>query len=312
MVTYHLKSTLTLNSPAIPSMDGTFGFHGNGKEFLVGGWDGVAPTFKTVFKSDNRGVTWSALADFNHKFHTGATCIVNGIAYVVGGDQLSPSVDGDWRRSSHSFDTSTEVWTQIAANPGVQNRCLAGLAFLNDSFFLVGGQDDNFGTNVYNTVLRSDDGLATFTTAQSDTKTQGFRNPLSWGTIVAHQGLLWSVCGSQHVGAHGKQIFSSPDGITWTYRATFRGLSRTYCQVLSHGGRLWLFNGHNARFNSAGNPTGNLSDVWTIDVLNGGRIVQTYQGQTAWSARHAATTWSTPGGIMCALGGAGDCWLMEV
>jgi hypothetical protein len=303
---YTRKAANTL----LPSMDGTWGFYANGADYLIGGWDGIAPTFKTVFKSTNQGVTWSALPDFNHRFHTAATCVVNNVGYIVGGDQLSLAVDGDWRRSSHKFEN--ETWTQIAANPGIQNRCLAGLVHLNDSFFMVGGQDDNSGTTVYDTVLRSDDGLQTFTTIQSDTKAQGFSNPLSWGAVWVHQGLIWSICGSRHAGPHGKFIYSSLDGITWTYRGLFRGLSRTYCQILSHNGRIWVFNGHNSRFNSAGNPTGNLRDVWTIDVLNGGRIVQTYQGETAWSRRHAMSIWSNPQGIMCALGTDADCWMLEV
>lgn len=304
---YTLK---TANMSPVPQMDGTWAFYSNGADYLVGGWDGVAPTFKTVFKSTNQGVTWSALPDFNHRFHTAATCVVNGVGYIVGGDQLSPTVDGDWRRSSHKFDN--EVWTQIAANPGIQNRALSCMVHLDDSFYVIGGQSDNSGTVVYDTVLRSDDGLNTFSTILADTKTQGFTNPLSWGSCWVHQGLIWSICGSRHASPQGKFIFSSPDGITWTYRGTFRGLSRSYCQVISHNGRIWVFNGHNSRFNSAGNPTGNLRDVWTIDVLNGGRIVQTYQGQTGWGIRHAMSIWSNPQGIMCCLGIGVDCWLLEV
>lgn len=302
---FHLKSSSSLPT----AMDGTFGFYANGYDYLVGGWDGIAPTYKTLFRSDNDGVTWAAQTDFNHKFHTAATCVVDDVAYVVGGDQLSPSVDGDWRRSSHKFESGS--WSQIAADPGIQNRCLAGLVYYNSSFYLIGGQDDNSGTTTYDTVLRSDDGLVTFSSIQSDTKTQGFTNPLSWGSVCVHQGLIWSICGSRHVGPHGKRIFSSSDGITWTYRGEFRGLSRTYCQVLSHNGKIWVFNGHNASFDSAGNPTGDLREYWTIEVLNGGRIVQTYKGTTGWNRRHAMSIWSNPRGIMCALGGTRDCWMLE-
>lgn len=303
---FHLCSDTSL--PV--AMDGTFGFHIGGYDYLVGGWDGTAPTYKTVFRSANRGVTWVAQTDFNHKFHTAATCVVNDKAYIVGGDQLSPSVDGDWRRSSHKFEAGS--WSQIAANPGIQNRCLGGLIFYNDSFYLVGGQDDNSGSTTYDTVLRSDDGLVTFNSIQSDTKTQGFTNPLSWGSLCVHQGLMWSICGSRHAGPHGKRIFSSSDGITWTYRGEFRGLARTYCQVLSHNGKIWVFNGHNIAFNSTGNPTGNLREYWTIEVLNGGRIVQTYKGNTGWDRRHAMSIWSTPYGIMCALGSDRSCWMLEI
>lgn len=303
---FHQNSSLNLPN----TMDGTFGFYIGGYDYLVGGWDGTAPTYKTVYRSDNRGVTWAAQTDFNHKFHTAASCVVDDKAYIVGGDFFNPSIDGDYRRSSHKFETGS--WSQIASNAGIGNRCLGGMVYLNGSFYIVGGQDDISGTNVFDTVMRSDDGCQSFTTILADTKTQGFTSPLSWGSVCVHQGLIWAICGSRHAAQHGRKIISSSDGINWTFRGWFRGMSRSYAPVVSHNGKIYVFNGNNPRFNSTGNPDGNLSDYWTIEVLNGGRIVQTYKGDTGWARQHAISIWSTPYGIMMALGGTRHSWLFEV
>ena len=109
-------------------------------------------------------VVWrrAAQTDFNHKFHTAASCVVDDKAYIVGGDFFNPSIDGDYRRSSHKFESGS--WSQIASNAGIGNRCLGGMVYLNGSFgfYIVGGQDDISGTNVSDTVMRSDDGCQSF------------------------------------------------------------------------------------------------------------------------------------------------------
>lgn len=294
--------------------DGTFGFWDGTYNHLVGGWSVLASpqTFKTHWRSDNDGVTFSALPDFDYRFHTAATCVVNNVAYIVGGDTLSPTYDGDWRRSSHKYENG--AWSQIAANPGIANRCLCQLVYLNDEFFLIGGQSSiTTGIVYYDTVLRSTDGLNTFTEVVSDTKTFGMQTNLAWGAYATHRGKIWRVCGRQHSSlGTDTAIFSSVDGINWDYRGRFRGTGRNYLRLLSHNGRLFVFNGHNARTNEY-LPSGNISDYWIIDELNGGRLVQTYMGSTGWSARHAPCIWSSPKGIFCFSGSVSvnDLWLLE-
>ena len=97
--------------------------------------------------------------------------------------------------------------------------------------------------------------------------------------------------------------------------------------VVSHNGKIYVFNGNNPRFNSTGNPDGNLSDYWTIEVLNGGRIVQAYKGDTGWSAstrnidlvytlrdHDGLVALGTVGYLRSSVGTAirqRDCWMLE-
>lgn len=294
--------------------DGTFGFWDGTADYLVGGWlsSDSPQTNKTFWKSENGGVTFTQQSDFDYRFHTAATCVVDDVAYIVGGDTLNVTYDGDWRRSSHKFESG--VWSQIAANPGIENRCLGALVYLNGSFYYIGGQSSiTTSIEYYHTVLRSDDGLTTFTEIQSDLLSQGFRTNLAWGGFVTYRGKIWRIGGGvSGEPKHETSIFSSTDGITWTYRGNFRGLGRYYHQCVVHNGKIWVFNGKNEAFTGY-QPSANSDDVWTIEEMNGGKIIQTYKGTTAWARRHAQAMWVSPAGINCFCGSVGtaDMWTYQ-
>jgi len=314
---FTLQSDDQYNAPC----DGVFGFSDGTYDYLAGGWAGGTVTYDVCFRSSNVGVTFASHSTAPHAFHTGATCVVDGIAYLVGGDLYNKSRDGDWIRTSSKFEAG--AWSQIAANPGIENRCLAALVFLNDNFYLIGGQAEaNKTGTIYDTVLRSDDGLLTFDVILADTKTQGFRGGLNWGGVVVYRNLIWKICGGIYSGGllereYDTSIFSSPDGITWTYRGAFRGIGRHFHQCVVHNDKIYVFNGFSGAYTGANVlSSGNLTDYWTIEMLASGKIVQTYKGTTDWGAHHALTCWTNASGIMM-FGGSGEvsgnptqeCWL---
>jgi len=303
--------------------DGTWGFWLDGADWLVGGWGSAPPyTVNKVWKSENDCVTFAAQTDFAYPVHTPQACVVNDVAYIVGGDTISFSYGGAYVKSSYKFENGT--WSQIAADPGIANRCLGCLLFLDDSFYLVGGQSTtarDTGT-LYNTVLRSDDGLQSFTEILSDTTTQGFVGTCVQGSCCVHRGKLWRVTGGYHSSFNQQEpdtkIFSSTDGITWEYRGRFKGFGRIYPQVLSHNGKIYVFNGQNgggweSNSDVLSSTDFDLIDYWTIEELAGGRLIQTYKGQTGWSHRHAPAIWSSPNGIRCFCGSVNvaDMWTLE-
>lgn len=304
--------------------DGVFGFSDGTYDYLLGGWQSGA-TRKDFHRSADGGVTFTAQTDFGYRAHTWQACfdIDEGKAYLVGGDTYNQISEGDWRRSSHKFEAGS--WSQIAANPGIENRCLGSLVKLGDDFYLIGGQDvhTNNTPTVYDTVLKSTDGLQTFTTILADTKTQGFRGGLLWGSCVAYKGEIWKVCGSIYLASpnlwrrgYETNILSSSDGITWTWRARFKGAGRHYHQCVVYNEKIYVFNGFHGTVVSLTDSPGNLKDFWTIEKLSSGKIVQTYKGLCDWGSRHAATVWANHNGIMF-FGGTGtasdlacqDCWL---
>lgn len=303
--------------------DGTFGFFQNGFDYLLGGWTSISPfTFRTFWRSSNNCVTFTAQPDFAYPLHTPQACVVDEVPYLVGGDTINFTVEGDYRRSSWKCENG--VWTQIAANPGIANRCLGALVYLNGLFYLIGGTSstNKAAATHYRTVLRSSDGLQTFTEILSDTRTQGFDTPLAHGSYCTHRGKIWRIAGGYHddwrLQEPETSILSSTDGITWEYRGRFQGLGRMYPQVLSHNGKIYVFNGqclgaYEGTSDVASSTDADLRDWWTIEELNGGRLIQTYRGQTGWNHRHAACIWSSPTGIKCFSGSVptGDVWTLE-
>lgn len=314
----------TQRSSAVAQLgDGTWGFYVNGEDWMCGGWTSTPPyTVDNVWKSTNNGVTYDAQTDFPWAFHTPMSVVVNNVAYIVGGDTINFTNEGDYRRASYKLESG--VWSQIAANPGIANRCLGCLVYLNGSFYLIGGctTTQKATATFYRTVLRSDDGLQTFTEILSDTRTQGFDTPLAHGAYCVHRGKIWRIGGGYHDAWYLQEpensIYSSVNGITWDYRGRFKGLGRIYPQLVSHNGKLYVFNGANLggyestnAVQSSSDP--DLRDYWTIEELNGGRLIQTYKGLTGWSHRHAAAIWSSPYGIRCFCGSVAvaDMWTLE-
>lgn len=297
--------------------DGAWGFwiQGEQADFIVGGWES-GPINKKVWKSVNEGVTFTAQTDCPWPFHATATTVVNDIAYIVGSDTIHITQEGSYQNGSAKYQSGS--WSTIAANCGIANRSLCALAYLGSSFYLFGGCDSITDPNptYFDTVMRSDDGCATFTTILADTKPQ-WKSNLAWGGFVSHRGKLWRIgtginAGNSH---YDTLILSSTDGITWTYRGNFRGLGRWYHQLVSHNGSLWVFNGKNFRYSGNAAYGGDMIDYWKIDELNGGKILQTYMGSTGWSNRHAPAIWSRPRGFMC-FGGSGSSgsalWSLEI
>ena len=300
--------------------DGVFGFNDGTYDYLTGGWAGGSTTYNYFYRSSDDGATFSAQTAFTFNAHTFQSCVANNVAYIVGGDTYNKTVGGDWKRSSHKFESG--AWSQIAANPGIADRCLGALVYHNDDFYLIGGQYNLTVASAYHTVLRSTDGLTTFTEVLSDTRTQGFFGGLLWGSVVSYKGLLWKIGGGVYTDTpywcrkYDTNIFSSPDGVSWTWRGRFKGAGRNYPQCLVFNDKIYVFNGFNPLTHANVQSPGNMSDYWTLELLSSGKIVQTYKGTTDWGTRHALACWLGNGGIMM-FGGSGgvggtptrECWL---
>lgn len=300
--------------------DGAFGFSDGTYDYVVGGWTGGSTSLKTFWRSSDSGANWSAQSDFAYKFHFASATVVNNVAYVVGGDFYNFTVDGAYRKDAYKFESGS--WTQISADCGIGNRCLAALVHLNGDFYLIGGQSDTTKNNVFDTVLKSTDGCANFTSLVADTKPSGFRGGLLSGAFVTYKNLIWKIGGGIYTDTskareYDTAIYTSPNGVDWTYRGEFRGPGRNYSQLCVYNDKIYLFGGFNdITSGSHTESPGNLSDYWTIELLSSGKIVQTYKGLCDWGSRHAHAIWTNSSGVMF-FGGSGkaggfitgECWL---
>jgi hypothetical protein len=287
----------TQKSPSVAqACDGALGFSDGTNDFIAWGWISGSTSIPNLWKSTNGGSSFAAQADLPYPAHTLAAAKKANDIYVVGGDVFNPINSGDFIRSSGKFVGG--VYSQIAANCGIADRCLGQLVYNDDTdeFLYFGGQRGvNITDGVYNTVMKSTNNCNSFTVIQADT-TPYFAGGLLYGAVIYFKGLYWKICGALYdnntaARTYVTKIFSSPDGITWTYRDDFKGIGRHYLQTIVYKNKIWLFGGYNSCYG------GNLDDVWTID-WNGIRVQQQYMGTTPFTPRHAHTCWLNSQGIM--------------
>lgn len=299
-----LSYTLKSNNQAFAG-DGFLGFNQGGIDYLFFGWTSIGGATDTFYSSINKGTTFIQGPALYQSAHTVSSAIKNDILYVVGGDPIAPN------NSSYKFENG--VWSQISANCGINNRILGQLVEHNGDFYYVGGQvDPTLAGGIFNTVLKSTDNCATFTTIDADTK-PNFYGGLLWGGVVSYKNLLWKICGgiydnSGSIRTYDTQVFSSPDGITWTLRGMFKGIGRHYHQSIVYNNRIYIFNGFNSYYGE------NLNDVWSMGFSNN-KVDWKYEGVSPWGTRHALTIWKSEDSLLMFGGSANpgniekrECW----
>jgi hypothetical protein len=284
--------------------DGAVGFYDGTNNFIAWGWTAASNTLDKLWRSTDGGVTFAALPDLPFPAHTLATAMKGNVLYAVGGDVFNPINSGDFIRSSGKIESG--VYSEIAADCGIEDRCLCQLVYNPDAdeFLLLGGQQGtNISDGIYNTVMRSVDNCASFSTILADT-TPFFAGGLLWGSVAYFKGLYWKVGGAMYDNIVSKRtyvrsIFSSPDGIDWTYQGEFKGHGRHYMQLIEYNNKLRVIDGYNPFYGD------NLADIWTLD-WNGIRVLQTYEGSTPFTPRHAQSCWKNDAGILLFAGTDND------
>jgi hypothetical protein len=126
-----------------PAEDGDVTRFINGALYRIAGWDGLSHSH--VFKSTDRGETWTQLSDapFSDRHAMpGPKVTINGVdwVYIVGGDGLDgnyPTGPGDvWRFNG-------TVWELVSSSmPGVLGHTLHMAEFLDTDLYTFGGQTD--------------------------------------------------------------------------------------------------------------------------------------------------------------------------
>ena len=309
-LTYTLRS-----NNQIFTGDGFTGHFDGTANWIIGGWASGTDIRKSVYKSTDGGITWVAQADYAYRGHCMAHCKKGNDLYIVGGDEYTASYEG--RQVTDSYKLSNGVWTQMNSDCGIGNRVFGDLVNHEGNFYYIGGQTshDPVGTPVFHTVLKSTDNCANFTVVNADTTAQ-FKGGNRHGSTVSYGGLMWKILGGLYHDDISKReyitsIYSSPDGVTWTYKGEFPGYGRQYHQTIVWNNRIYLFNGFNASYGW------NLDDVWSAEMV-GDKLKWRYEGTSDWGNRHALTIWETNEGLMM-FGGTRnasptatqECWLVQ-
>lgn len=225
----------------------------NNKMWVIGG----AQDFPTIIFyndvwSSSDGITWTLEkqnAEWTPRYGH-ASVVKDNKIWVFGGMEEGPDRTNDvWS----SYDGIT--WVEETPEAPWMVRVWFGAAVFEDDIFVVDG--DNYTHDIW----RSRDGV----NWSQPPATVWFNYRFAHGAEVFHD-QMWVLGGwsQSYPSPHLKNdIYSSPDGISWTEEVNEAPWSRRYdfgTVVLNN--KMWIIGGMDANYNS-------LSDVWyTDDGLN--------------------------------------------
>lgn len=232
----YVFKTLSLSNAVAP-MDGPALLQLGSGMRMYGGWDGVAPTFATIYDTTDT-ITFTPSADVMpypmHTFNAGAK---NNFTenWTWGGDfQLGTNPVVKYTEAGVeliSADVSGTVYGQ---------RFLSAGTIHNDYLYALGGQSDDIGTIVFTDVVRSLDGLAWEVVGSLP---PGF---YSAGCLYSINGVLVYCGGGDYSQSTlNDKVFKSTDnGANWIETATFPvGMRSIYCTGAVWDNKLWFLNG---------------------------------------------------------------------
>lgn len=272
--------------------------------FILGGWNpSVHPwpayTCSEIWKSSDRGATWTQLADAPwEKRHTAGWLVHNNKLWVIGGDVNT----GHYQKDVWSSPDGTN-WTQVsgAALPLAMGRTLHQVFSHAGKMWIVGGQTmDEFtpghestkpGSPYYDDVWSSEDGV----TWEQVSSGNAWSPKASIIGSAVKDGFMWLIAGGAYDTESNPRVYKfdvwrSADGVTWTQTTSDGGFpARQYNCAVTLGEDLVLIAGYGGA---------NIADAW---ASTDGTLWRELRG-VPWEARHAASVATHKGEVML-LGG---------
>ncbi len=250
--------------------------------FLIAGKRNAA-LFKDVWKSSDRGSTWSLVND-NVDFglrHSFGCVALNGDIIVIGGDDGAACRNDVWKSSDGGAS-----WSLVGSDFGWGSRSGFGCVVHDGLIFLIGGYD---GITRRNDVWKSSDGGASWSLVNNDLP--GFIEREHF-KAVSFKGALYVIGG--HDGgvpgtAYGDVWKSSDGGYTWSEEASplpFGG--RSHYALIQTDERMLLISGFAGSWAGGDIP----ADVWEARIINGDLefspvlLTSEHHGSTAPEAAH--------------------------
>jgi N-acetylneuraminic acid mutarotase len=242
--------------------------------------------FNDVWSSPD-GVSWtqlSAHAQWSPRMRM-AVYVFNNKIYIAGGETLTGYLNDVWS----SPDGVT--WTQVTPGaPWAPRSGATALVFQNKMWLIGGGTTPSSGVGITNPdrlkdVWSSPDGM-TWTHSDTNTTLAGIQDPqwtprtVAGGSVFQNKmvvlgGSMQTVPGA--TGVLTNEVWSSPDGVTWTQSTGAIGWSaRRSPSVVTYNNTLYVLGGKS----SASSP---LNDIWSSS--DGVSWIQVTPS-APWSGRH--------------------------
>ena len=242
----------------------TFGFlKFNSAFYIFGGVFSGSPVFyRDVWKSTDSGASWTLASSTSTGYYRYAFsyCVHNSAMYIaagIGNNSSSSGVGNTTLNDVWYSNSDGSSWTNIG-NLGVgKDRNYSQLVSDGTNLYVIGGFD--LSSVPLNDVLRSADNGATWSTILANTASPGANQFAQRGY---HQSFfanskLWVVGGGGTGSTSFNDVWSSPDGITWTQVTASAGWTgRINHMAWAAEGRFWMASGVN--------PAAAISynDVW--------------------------------------------------
>ncbi|MBI3260556.1 MAG: hypothetical protein HYZ54_13945 [Ignavibacteriae bacterium] len=108
----------------------------NGKIYVIGGYNASNNAFKVVEEYDPATDTWTTKKSCLSGHAAQASCVINNIIYVFGGDK-----GFDWTGAVEAYNPATDQWVPKDSIPVDSNAALgmSSVAELNGKAYLIGG-----------------------------------------------------------------------------------------------------------------------------------------------------------------------------
>ncbi len=262
-------------------------FPAAGRFFMVGGWNGlhepdgfspvepgsVHPPLNTTNEvwSSPDGVAWTLELPHGHdrfqRRHAHNTVVWKDRLWVIGGDAHQGFDNHDVLSSADGVD-----WTEELP-PGTPPWAPRSLQFTGvfDGRLWTGGGQTLIGPEAdyvfHNDLWVSDDGRA-WTQVLTDAPGDPSRWPgcSALDGLVEWKGELWLAGCARYYEAAGheffREVWSSPDGVTWRRHATPPWPGRIWHNVAVWDGKLWVLFGYSQGDNALGWPRDNSKEAW--------------------------------------------------
>jgi hypothetical protein len=277
---------LITQSAAFYPRDGAGALTFRGKMWLLGGWHPAhSPTTNSEvwYSTDGSDWTLATVAPWEPRHYAGYV-VHDDKMWIVGGDSNSGHYINDVWYSSDGVN-----WFQATSTVPWGNRATHHVLAYDNKIWVMGGQQISpLGTEVYNDVWSSEDGI-------------------NWRLVIEHaqwaprgqiggsavfDGKMWIIGGGTYNAPRNyyNDVWYSTDGANWIQvvaHASWR--PRQYHNVAVYDNKLWVMGGHDES---------DLNDVWySSDGLNWYE-----QPNIAWPPRHAGSVFVYDGALWMVAG----------
>ena len=218
--------------------------------FLVLGGQDLNDNYENDVWAAEDGKNWAKVADADWPGRTGYQAVVyRGRLYVMGGWDGSEFLKDVWS----SADGKT--W-RLEDTPGWTARFRFQAVAHQGRLYVLGGGEGSALKNDVWSWAEGESSWMVMTTAAPWPARRGHQ-------AVSHNGRIYVLGGGKASGGeeYRDDVWSSPDGVNWSFEGKAEWGGRVLHQAVSHNGRLYVLGGTNSHSNE--DDFGRKNDVWS-------------------------------------------------